>query len=375
MDRRKSTFDYNLFFLMVFTIGFGLMILYSATAFSSSMIDGAPTDALKSQLKFTIVGCVGMLFFIVTGVKWLRKISFLAYLGSMFTVLLLLTPLVNEGGNAGRWIKIGSFGFQPAELVKIGVIIVVADLIARYGKRIVERRSCIVIGVIVGLAFLAILIISSNLSSAIIIGAIGILMLYVAYPNYKWFLISAFAGIVFVVVFVLWISPALYELTGNYQLARIEVWKDMDAFKDSGAYQPLKALYAIGSGGPFGKGLGKSAQKLIIPEVQNDMIFAVICEELGLFGGVSVLLLFLLMIYRMVIIAKNADDLFSGMVVVGVTIHIAMQVICNTAVVTGLFPNTGVTLPFFSSGGSATVCILAEMGMVLAVSRNSKKVE
>ena len=158
-----------------------------------------------------------------------------------------------------------------------------------------------------------------------------------------------------------------------YQLSRINVWKNPEAFASEGGYQVLQGLYAIGSGGLFGKGLGESIQKLgFVPEAQNDMIFSIICEELGLFGAVALILVFMFMIYRFMVIASNAPDLFGCLLVVGVMAHIAIQVILNIAVVTNTIPNTGITLPFISYGGTSIVFLEAEMGMVLSVSNQIK---
>lgn len=364
-------FDYNLLFLLLFVIGFGLIMLYSATAFKSSIGASDPAYYLKKQAFFTVLGLFVMLFLIFFKTEWIQKVSLLIYLGAMGTVLLLLTSLASSSHGASRWIALGPVSFQPAELVKIAIIVLMADLISRMGRKIVTRKGILLLLGIIGATCLLVFVISSNLSSALIIGGIGVVMLFVAHPKYKGFIIATVLGMILVTVFVIWFSPMLMKV--DFRFDRIEAWKNPELYEDGTGYQTLLALYAIGSGGIFGKGLGKSAQKLIIPEVQNDMIFSIVCEELGIFGAVMVLLLFLMMIYRMVIIAKNAPDRFSGLLVVGITAHIALQVLINTAVVTKLIPNTGVTLPFFSYGGSATLCLLAEMGIVLGVSRRSKE--
>lgn len=163
------------------------------------------------------------------------------------------------------------------------------------------------------------------------------------------------------------------KLLKPYQLTRINVWLDPEAYPDTGGYQVLQGLYAIGSGGLFGKGLGESIQKLgFVPEAQNDMIFSIICEELGLFGAVGVILIFMFMIYRFMLIASNAPDLFGALLVVGVMAHIAIQVILNIAVVTNTIPNTGITLPFISYGGTSILFLMVEMGIVLSVSNQIK---
>ena len=221
---------------------------------------------------------------------------------------------------------------------------------------------------------LAAIVAANNLSSGIIIVGIGFVMLFVASRKKLWyFLVMAAGGLV--IAFAPQIGNGLraIHLLKPYQLNRINVWKNPEAFASDGGYQVLQGLYAIGSGGLFGKGLGESIQKLgFVPEAQNDMIFSIICEELGLFGAVSLILVFMFMIYRFMVIASNAPDLFGCLLVVGVMAHIAIQVILNIAVVTNTIPNTGITLPFISYGGTSIVFLEAEMGMVLSVSNQIK---
>jgi cell division protein FtsW len=212
---------------------------------------------------------------------------------------------------------------------------------------------------------LVVAVITENLSTAIIILGIAFVMLFVASPNYKPFVVMIIVAVVAVGVFLM--------VGDGFRLNRIEVWKDPEAYSDSGGYQVMQGLYAIGSGGFFGKGLGQSLQKMgFIPEAQNDMIFTIICEELGLFGAICVILMFLFMLWRMMVIANNAPDVFSSMIVVGVMAHVALQVVLNIAVVTNTIPNTGVTLPFISYGGTSVVFLLMEMGLVLSIARSIK---
>lgn len=202
----------------------------------------------------------------------------------------------------------------------------------------------------------------NNLSTAIIILGIAVCMLFVASPKYSHFVLMAVAVGVVGVVFI------SFEA---YRMDRIKIWLNPEAYEKG--YQTLQGLYAIGSGGLFGKGLGESMQKLgFIPEAQNDMIFSVICEELGLFGAVCVILLFLLMIWRFMIIANNASDLYGALVVVGIMAHLSIQVILNIAVVTNTIPNTGISLPFISYGGTSVLFLLAEMGLALSVAKGIK---
>lgn len=215
--------------------------------------------------------------------------------------------------------------------------------------------------------------ITNNLSSAIIVLGIAILMLFVASPQYKPFFIIGGIGALAVIGVIFGVKQ-LQSIEGlDFRFARIMAWLDPEAYASGKGFQTLQALYAIGSGGIFGKGLGQSIQKLgFLPEQQNDMIFSIICEELGLFGGIAVILIFLLLIWRLMIIANNASDLFGALLVVGVLGHIAIQVILNVAVVTNSMPNTGVSLPFISYGGSSILFLLIEMGLVMSVARGIK---
>ena len=215
--------------------------------------------------------------------------------------------------------------------------------------------------------------ITQNMSSAIIVVGIAVLMLFVACPDYKRFILlglATLAGAAVVVFAVVQMAQSQADSV-NFRGARILAWLDPEAYASGKGFQTLQALYAIGSGDIFGKGLGQSMQKLgFIPEAQNDMIFSIICEELGLFGAIAIILLFLLLIWRFMIVANNAPDLFGALLVVGVMGHIAIQVILNIAVVTNTIPNTGISLPFISYGGSSVMFLLIEIGLVLSVSHS-----
>ena len=211
-----------------------------------------------------------------------------------------------------------------------------------------------------------IFVVTQNFSSAIIVAAIGAVMLIVACKNNK--------GFIALIIILLAIAIVGLLAFGGFRATRILVWLNPEQYSNEGGFQVLQGLYAIGSGGLFGKGLGQSVQKLgFVPEAQNDMIFTIVCEELGLFGGMAVLLLFAFLIWRFMVIANNASDLYGSLIVVGVMAHIAVQVILNVAVVTNTVPNTGVTLPFISYGGTATIFLLIEIGMALNVGKWSER--
>ena len=275
-----------------------------------------------------------------------------------------------ESHGKKRWLQIGPIQFQPTELVKISLILFLAVVISRMGLKINEFRN--VRAIIIWCGVPALLITENNLSSGIITCGSVFVVLFVA-CKIKWpFFACAGAGIGLIAVSP-YIGKALVavRLLKPYQLDRITAWVDPTA-TDTG-YQTLQGLYAIGSGGFFGRGLGQSLQKLgFVPEPQNDMIFSIICEELGLFGATLLILMFMFMIYRFMVIASNAPDLMGSLLVVGVMAHIGIQVILNIAVVTNTIPNTGVTLPFISYGGTSVLFLMLEMGMVLSVSNQIK---
>jgi cell division protein FtsW len=200
---------------------------------------------------------------------------------------------------------------------------------------------------------------------------ITVAVYFVAVPDYKWFFIIGIVGIVAVVAIVLWVQNA--DASSSFRMGRIKAWLDPESYSTGKAFQTLQALYAIGSGGIWGKGLGQSMQKRgFLPEAQNDMIFSIICEELGLFGALTIIILFIMLIWSCMVIANKTTDRFGSLLVVGVMAHYAIQVILNIAVVTNTIPNTGITLPFISYGGTATLFLLMEIGIVLNVSKHCR---
>lgn len=377
MDRKKrktpgkkvkatSYFDYSLLFIIIFLIGFGFVMLYSTSSYNAQIKFGSSTYYLRKQLFATTLGFFAMFVVTFADYHWLRKIAPLAYICSLVLILLVKTPLGMSLNGARRWIGIGPFSFQPAEAAKLGLIIFMAYFIERKSKSIKNVSTYLALMFFVALVAGMIYVITQNLSSAIIIMGIGIVMLFVASPKYIHFIVTgllvAAGG-----ALVLLIEGVVHK---SFRLQRIVVWLEPEKYHKNGGYQVLQALYAIGSGGILGKGLGNGIQKLgFVPEAQNDMIFTIICEELGLVGALAVVALFVFMIWRFMIIANNAPDLFGSMLVVGVLAHIAIQVVLNIAVVTNTIPNTGVTLPFISYGGTSVLFLMIEMGIALSVSR------
>ena len=370
----RRFYDYSLLFTIIFLTAFGLVMIYSSSYYSAQLSqDGNSAYFLIRQGQIAAAGFVFMLFISKLDYHWFCKFAGLAYVLSYVTMFLtMFTPLGIEANGKKRWLGIGGASFQPTELVKISLIMVLAVVISRLGLGINRKKSA---GFVIALALpLALMVTANNLSSGIIICGIVFIMLFVA-CKIRW----PFAACVAAGLLLLIFAPQLAEgmemlhILNPYQVERIMVWRNPELFPQDGGFQTLQGLYAIGSGGLFGRGLGESIQKLgFIPEAHNDMVFSIICEELGLFGAVSVILIFLFMIYRFMLIAGNAPDLLGALLVVGVMAHIAIQVILNIAVVTNVMPNTGVTLPFISYGGTSVLFLMMEMGIVLSVSNRIK---
>lgn len=372
--RAQRFYDYSLLFSIVFLTIFGLIMIYSASSYKAQLSQSCnynPAYFMNKQGVIALGGFVAMLIISKMDYHWYAKFAGFAYVLSL--VLMVMVSLFGRKVNGKRrWLDIGPIGFQPTELVKITLIVILATVITIMGNKINEWRA---MGLVIALTLpLAGLVAANNLSSGIIICGIAFVMLFIACKK-KWpFALCGVAG----VAGVAFAGPMAHGLTTlnilqPYQLSRINVWLNPEAYPATGGFQVLQGLYAIGSGGLFGKGLGESIQKLgFVPEAQNDMIFSIICEELGLFGAISVILIFVFMIYRFMLIAGNAPDLFGALIVVGVMSHIAIQVILNIAVVTNTIPNTGITLPFISYGGTSVLFLMIEMGMVLSVSNQIK---
>lgn len=357
-----SYFDYNLLFILIFMIGFGLVMLYSSSSYTAANRYGDSTHYLVRQIRAFLLGLIPMTLLACIDYRFWKKFGLLAYIVAFGLCTAVLIPGIGTSSHGqSRWIGIGPISFQPSELAKIAVILFLAVVIEKVPNQMGDLGG--IVKVLVMLIPIVGVIAYNNLSTAIIVMGIAVCMMFVASPKYKPFFLIGLLGILFVVIFI---------FAAGYRGDRIEAWLHPETAGDKG-YQTLMGLYAIGSGGLFGKGLGESLQKMgHVPEAQNDMIFTIICEELGLFGAVCVILLYILMIWRMMVIANNAKDLFGALLVVGVMAHISLQVILNIAVVTNTIPNTGVTLPFISYGGTSVVFLMSEIGLVLGVSRGIK---
>ena len=354
-DSRKV--DGTLLILVLILVICGLVLLYSTSAYNGRVKFNDPAYYFKKQIFATALGVLGM--YVVAKMDYH---NILKYAPALYLVALGLSTavlfFVQEYNGSKRWLSLGPLSFQPSEFAKVAVILFLAWVIERTRRKTTSFLFMVL--VLVSILPIVGLVGSNNLSTAIIVLGVGIITIFVSNPRYLPFFWIGGAGIGFIAVFL---------SVESYRMERLAIWKNPEAF-DKG-FQTIQGLYAIGSGGIFGKGLGSSLQKLgFVPEAQNDMIFSIICEELGLVGAILVMLVFALLIWRLMVISTHAPDLCGALIAAGIMGHIAIQVILNIAVVTNSIPNTGITLPFISYGGTSVVFLLGEMGLALSVSRN-----
>lgn len=373
-DRRRhpagDTVDYPFLILVLLLLAVGLVMLYSASSAQSQYDTGyaISTRYLQKQGVCAIVGLGAMYAFSRIPVGLWHRLAWPMY-GASIVLLLLVLAAGQEVNGARRWITIAGIQFQPSEVAKFTMIVLFARLTRRFGPEAKKFRF----GVLgFGTALLGILVplaLEKHLSAILLMGMVAVVMMYVAGTNPKWLLAGAGAAAVFVIVYIRFMG---------YAGDRVTAWLHPEADPGDTGYQILQSLYAIGSGGVFGLGFGKSRQKyLYLPFQYNDYIFAICCEELGLLGALAIIALFAAMIFRGYWIALHGADRFSTVLASGLVTLIAVQTLLNLCVVTNLLPSTGIALPFFSYGGTALAVNLGEMGIVLQISRyrNHRKIQ
>lgn len=365
-----DTVDYPFLILVLLLLAVGLTMLYSASSAQSQYDTGyaISTRYLQKQGVCAIVGLGAMYAFSRIPVRLWHRLAWPMY-GASIVLLLLVLAAGQEVNGARRWITIAGIQFQPSEVAKFTMIVLFARLTRRFGPEAKKFRF----GVLgFGTALLGILVplaLEKHLSAILLMGMVAVVMMYVAGTNPKWLLAGAAAAAVFVIVYIRFMG---------YAGDRVTAWLHPEADPGDTGYQILQSLYAIGSGGVFGLGFGKSRQKyLYLPFQYNDYIFAICCEELGLLGALAIIALFAAMIFRGYWIALHGADRFSTVLASGLVTLIAVQTILNLCVVTNLLPSTGIALPFFSYGGTALAVNLGEMGIVLQISRyrNHRKIQ
>lgn len=364
-------YDYSLVAVVLLLIVFGLIMLYSTSSYAAQLEEGDDMYYFSRQAVFSVLSIAAAMVISCLDYHLLAKIPGLIYAVSMLLMMMVkLTPLGVEVNGAKRWLRIGGLRFQPSEIAKIAAIVSISFMLVKMGKKASSTRGVEVLVGTGGALGLVTYIFTENLSTAIIIWGITGALIFIAHPKTKPFILG-FACLVAAALTAVVILSSVMETSDSFRLRRVLTWLHPEEHISTGGYQVMQALYAIGSGGFFGKGLGNSAQKLgWIPEAQNDMIFSVICEELGIFGALIILLLFAYLLYRLMFIAQNAPDMFGSLLVSGIFVHIALQVVFNICVVTNLMPTTGITLPFFSYGGTSILFLMSEMGIALSVARH-----
>lgn len=358
----KKHADWQVLAVVLVLVIFGLIMLYSVSSYNAQVKFGSSTYFLVRQLMATGIGIAGLVAAtLIPYDVWRTKLTNFIYAASIISIFLVLTSIGIESNGAKRWIDIKIFTLQPAEIVKAAVILMLAKLIAQYKDRLKNIKAFGFVLAFDALAAGLVGVITDDLGTAVIIFGIGLIMLYIVAPEKKFVWWTVAAVIVLGIIFV---------VSAPFRMNRIKAWLNVEAYAQDESYQIMQALYAIGNGGLLGKGLGKSTQKMgFVPESQNDMIFSIIVEELGILGGIALLLLFALLIWRLWKLYKGTDDLFGRLIVAGIIAHIGLQTFINTAVVTSLIPNTGVPLPFISYGGSSIIMILVEIGLAMSVAR------
>ncbi|MGN0394400.1 MAG: FtsW/RodA/SpoVE family cell cycle protein [Coprococcus sp.] len=369
--------EFKILTAVIFLSAFGLIMIFSASSYSASLSIDTNYDStyyFKKQLFITIGAMVVLAIVNVVPYKVFKKLEWVVYLASIGVLLLLRTPLGKTVNGATRWIVIAGFQVQVADIVKLCMIIFMAAFISNNWKNIHKAGTIILLWVLVGIQAGIVLVISSNLSSAIILMLMCFTITFIVSGNNKLHTIVLILGIVGVAIFIFMVKnnlPLESELDNYpYQMRRFFAWLAPEKYAGGIGYQVLQSLYAIGSGGLLGKGLGNGTQKLVnIPEAQNDMIFAIICEELGLVGALLMFLMFGYLLFQMFVVIRESRNLYGSLVVMGVMLHIGYQIIVNVCVAVNVFPNTGVSLPFISYGGSAILFTLIEIGLVIGIRR------
>ena len=371
--REKGSVDYIFLILVLILLAFGTVMVYSASYAYSMQEYGDSYYIIFRQFLFIFVGFIGMIIASRIPPEIYKKFTIAYYIVSFFLLCLVPIPgigVVHHG--ARRWLSLGFVEIQPSEFMKLGLVLMLAWYFDRYYERVTDKTNLVrasFFGSFVPLAITGItcvlILLERHLSCTIIMFMIGVITIFASGTPLRLLLTLGAIGAG---------GLGIFSIVTDYTKRRIDIWLHPENDPQGAGYQTLQSLYAIGSGGVFGMGLGESRQKyLYISQPQNDFIFAVLCEELGLIGAVAVIMLFILFVWRGFIIAMKAPDTFSSLTVIGIVGKVALQSMLNIAVVTNSIPNTGISLPFFSYGGSSLCVLMVEMGIVLSISRFSKQ--
>lgn len=360
----KSRVDVTFVTIVLLLVSLGLIMLFSASYAYAYYYFNNYFHFISRQMVFAIAGLIVMVIMANIDYHILTKFTMPLFAVSIFLLIIVLfMPSLN---GASRWINLGFMTFQPSEIAKFAIILLFAHYISVNSELMgTFKYGVLPFGIILGLvAFLMVL--EPHLSGTVLIFAISAIMMFVGGTSLFWFMLVG--GCIIGCVVIIIMIPGLVQ----YAMSRVQYWIDPFSDPTNKGYQTIQSLYAIGSGGLFGTGIGGSKQKfLFLPEPQNDFVFSVVCEELGFVGATVIIILFALLVWRGFIIAMKAPDKLGSMLAVGFTAQVGLQAILNIAVVTNTIPNTGISLPFFSYGGTSLMMLLMQMGIVISISRYS----
>ncbi len=360
---QKGKLDISFLSLVLIILTVGLVMLFSASSAYAETYYNNGFHFIIRQSIFAIGGVAGMIGVSKINYHWLHRLAFPIYGLALFLCVLVLALPTHKGFH--RWIFVGPISFQPSEFAKFAVIVLFAHLIStNYSKMKTFKFGILLFGGLL-LAVCGLVVVETHLSATVLIATIGLVMMYLGGIRRRYMLIGLGVAVFLIIIAV---STGVVE----YAMSRLEYWRDpwMDA--SGKGYQTIQSLYAIGSGGTLGLGLGESNQKFWVPEPQNDFIFSIICEEIGFVGASIIIIIFALLVWRGFSIAMKSPDKFGAFLSIGLVFQVGLQTILNIFVVTNTIPNTGISLPFFSYGGSSLIMLLLEMGVVLSVSRRSR---
>ena len=372
----KGSVDYIIVIVVTLLVSLGLIMVLSASSATALSESGDSYRYFKRQLEAAIIGVVFLIIFSKIDYKIYRKLKWLGY-GIIVLLLFAVGFIGMSSGGATRWINIAGFNFQPSELAKVVLIVFYASLLTdliEQGKIKNLFKGCIYPLIFLVPIIIAVFGLQNHMSATLVICMVAVVQMLIAGVRFSHFALLGVVGLMGGFATLKMAGISLTSGDGGFRMNRIKTWLDPFADITGDGWQIVQSLYAIGSGGVFGSGLGQSRQKyLYLPEPQNDFIFAVLAEELGYVGCLAVIILFVIFIWRGIIISMKARDTFGSLIAIGVTTLIGIQALINIAVVTGTMPVTGMELPFFSYGGTAIMCNLILIGVLLNVSRTAKK--
>ena len=364
--KEEKKLDFSMLVTILILLSMGLVMVASASSYYALSTSGNSTALLQRQLMLAIVGVIAMLFISKIDYTKYKKASYIFYIISILLLIAVLTPLGVSRNGAKRWLGFGeSFTFQPSEIMKIALVMATAAYISTNSKKLNNIKGYFIPFLLL-MAVVVVMYLQKHMSGTIVMGVASISIIFASGINIK-------PKYVIAVVMLILVVGGAFIVTDEFRLKRIFSFLNPEENIKDGNWQAAQSLYAIGSGGIFGRGIGQSREKYLwLPEAQNDFIFSVLGEEFGLVGTVTVLSVFVFFIYRGYKIAITCNDLFGSLIATGITSVFALQIFVNVAVVTCTMPVTGMPLPFFSYGGTALLINLCAMGLLLSVSRNCK---